>query len=238
MERAKLYSGTRNASSWAMRAWLALRQAGIDFEEQIVDIRRPQRFPNLARIGDFSPLAAVPVLTLGNAVVFDSLAIMEFANDASGGRLLPEDPVKRAQARSVLAWQHSGLSGICTRISFESAFYPYKRTLSEDEVAECDRLFPWLERLLEENGGPFLFGGLSLADLSLVPTMVRLTRHDLPLDRFPRCDTWTNSLLDLADVRAWLDEADRLPHIWFDNYLGPGMQVETGDSSQPSQPPD
>ena len=31
-----LYSGTRNASSWAFRAWLALREQGIDFEERIV----------------------------------------------------------------------------------------------------------------------------------------------------------------------------------------------------------
>ena len=46
-----LYSGTKNASSWAMRAWLALREAGIDFDEEVVDIRRPQRFANLERIG-------------------------------------------------------------------------------------------------------------------------------------------------------------------------------------------
>lgn len=51
-----LYSGTRNASSWAMRAWLALREAGIEFSEEIIDIRRPQRFTNLARIGTFSPV--------------------------------------------------------------------------------------------------------------------------------------------------------------------------------------
>ena len=46
-----LYSGTKNASSWAFRAWLALREAGLDFEERVVDIRRPQRLGNLAMIG-------------------------------------------------------------------------------------------------------------------------------------------------------------------------------------------
>ncbi|QSX76237.1 hypothetical protein HIV01_007025 [Lysobacter arenosi] len=54
-----LYTGTHNASSWALRAWLALREQGIAFEERIVDIRRPQRFENLTRIGQFSPPAAV-----------------------------------------------------------------------------------------------------------------------------------------------------------------------------------
>ena len=56
-----LYSGTRNASSWAFRAWLALKEAGVAFEERIVDIRKPQRFDNLARIRAFSPPGAVPV---------------------------------------------------------------------------------------------------------------------------------------------------------------------------------
>ena len=82
-----LYSGTKNASSWAMRAWLALREARIEFTEEVVDIRRPQRFINLARIGAFSPPAMVPVLVDGNTVIADSLAIMEFANDLAGGAL-------------------------------------------------------------------------------------------------------------------------------------------------------
>jgi glutathione S-transferase len=47
-----LYSGTRNASSWAFRAWLALKEAHIPFEEVVVDICKPQRFANLAMIAD------------------------------------------------------------------------------------------------------------------------------------------------------------------------------------------
>jgi glutathione S-transferase len=50
-----LHSGTRNTSSWAFRAWLALKEAGVDFDEHVVDIRRPQRFANLERIRAFSP---------------------------------------------------------------------------------------------------------------------------------------------------------------------------------------
>ena len=103
MPRPILYSGTRNASSWAMRAWLALREAGVDFDEVVVDIRRPQRYANLARIGRISPPAAVPVLDTGQGVIYDSSAIMEYANDACGGGLLPADPLARAQARAGLA---------------------------------------------------------------------------------------------------------------------------------------
>lgn len=217
-----LYSGTKNASSWAMRAWLALRAAKFDFDEQVVDIRRPQRFEGLARIGRISPSRSVPVLVMDDVAIFDSLAIMEFANDIASGELLPGDALKRAQARSILAWQHSGLSGICHRISFESSFYPHKRQLTAIEVAECNRLFGYLERVLASSEGPFLFGNVSLADFALTPTVIRLSRHDPPMDSFPLTNTWTNAVLDHLLVREWLSEADRLPHIWFDDYLIPG----------------
>ena len=221
-----LYSGTRNASSWAMRAWLALREAGVAFREEVIDIRRPQRFANLARIGAFSPPAAVPVLVDGDTVIFDSLAIMEYASDLAGGALLPADPRDRAKARSLAAWQHSGLSGLCARISFESAFYPLKRPLTDGERAEAARLFSCLEPILQSSGGPFLFGRLSLADLMLVPSVVRLTRHDLDLAPWPCARDWTATLLERPAVAEWLGEADRLPHIWYDDYLVPGEALD------------
>ena len=214
-----LYSGTKNASSWAMRAWLALREAGIEFAEEAIDIRRPQRFINLARIGAFSPPAMVPVLVDGETVIFDSLAIMEYANDLAGGALLPHAAADRARARSLMAWQHAGLSNICHRISFESAFYPFKRPLMSAERAECRRLFDCFERNLELSGGPYLFGKLCLADLMLVPTVVRLTRHDLDLAPWPRSKSWTVALLERPTVVEWMTQADTLPHIWFDDYL-------------------
>jgi glutathione S-transferase len=223
-----LYSGTKNASSWAMRAWLALTEAGVAFEERIVDIRRPQRFANLAQIGRFSPSATVPLLVVDDHAIFDSIAIMEFANELGGGQLLPADPIERAKARSLVSWQHAGLSNICARISFESAFYPYKRPLTDEEQAEAKRLFDHLEQLLEAGDGPFLFGDLSLADCMLVPAVVRLTRHATDLSAHPASKAWTEALLARASVARWMTAADTLPHIWFDDYLLPGSRPELG----------
>ena len=91
-----LYSGTKNASSGALRAWLALREQGIAFEERVVDIRRPQRLENLAGIAEFSPPGAVPVLVDDEVVIFDSLAIMEYASEIGRKPLLPADVRLRA----------------------------------------------------------------------------------------------------------------------------------------------
>jgi len=167
----------------------------------------------------------VPVLVIGRTAIFESIAIMEYANDLCGGALLPQDPVARARARSIVAWQHAGLSNICHRISFESAFYPAKRQLTESENADCDRLFSVLENTLEESGGAWLFGSLSLADLMLTPSVVRLSRHLPQASKWPNVDRWMKALLCRPSVTEWLAEADRLPPIWLDEYLVPGCDI-------------
>jgi glutathione S-transferase len=97
MERI-LYVGTKNASSWSLRAWLALREQGIAFEERLVDIRQPARPAELARVRAFSPPGAVPVLVEGDHVIFDSLATMEYASELGERPLLPDDRMRRASS--------------------------------------------------------------------------------------------------------------------------------------------
>ena len=208
-----LYSGTKNASSWAMRAWLALRELDIFFEEQVVDIRRPQRFANLAKIAAFSPPGAVPVLVDGDVVIFDSLAIMEYANDLGGGALLPADMRQRAHARSLMAWVHSGMSGLCSDISFESSFHAKKRVLTEAEIGEAQRVYAVWEAELARSGGPYLMGDLSLADLVFVPVVRRLLTHGADLTAWPRTRAWTERLIARPTVVEWMRVAEAQPPV-------------------------
>jgi glutathione S-transferase len=208
-----LYSGTKNASSWAMRAWLALRELNVAFEEQVVDIRRPQRYANLAKIAEFSPAGAVPFLVEGGVVIFDSLAIMEYANDLGDGALLPKDMPQRARARSLMAWVHSGMSGLGSDISFESSFYPQKRALREPEVAQADRVFAVWEAELVRSGGPYLLGDLSLADLVFVPVVRRFLSHGASLTQWPLTQAWTQRLMARPSVCEWTQEAEALPPV-------------------------
>jgi glutathione S-transferase len=214
-----LYSGTRNASSWAFRAWLALKEAGVPFEERVVDIRKPQRFENLARIRAFSPPGAVSVLVEEDGtVVFDSLAIMEYANDVGSGLLWPSDATARAAARALFAWQHAGLSGLCGMLSFESAFYPERRTMTEVELVEAARIFDAWEQALQRSGGPWLTGALSLADLAFVPTVVRLHAHAPDMGAWPAAAAWCEQLLARPSVEEWMREARVLPPVVLDDY--------------------
>ena len=97
-----------------------------------------------------------------------------------------------------------------------------KRRLTRQEAGEARRLFDHFEGLLAETGGPYLFGALSLADLALVPTVLRLLRHQVPLPAHPLAEPWAHRLLGNPHVAEWLDEADRAPPIWYDDYLPPG----------------
>ena len=204
-----------------MRAWLALVEARIDFEERLIDIRVPQRHENLAAIACFSPPGAVPTLVHGDAVIYDSLAIMEYANDLSGGSLLPRKPLDRARARALLAWQHAGLSGICGELSFESAFFENPRPMSNSEVAQSNHLFHVWEAELRRSGGAWLADELSLTDLAFVPTVVRLLAHAPDLSTWPAVQAWTNRLLARASVNQWMQEARMLPPVYPPGENGP-----------------
>ena len=213
-----LYTGTKNASSWAFRAWLSLRELGVEFEERVVDIRTPQRFENLQRIGEISPSASVPVLIDGNSVIFDSLAIMEYANEIGTGSLLPSDPLLKARVRSFLSWQHAGLSGLCPRLSFESAFYPDKRDMTTDEQMDADRLFSIWENELESSSGSYLCGALSLADLVFVPTVIRIYAHSPQIGTWPLAQQWIKRLLARESVEEWMSTARSLPPVILEDY--------------------
>jgi glutathione S-transferase len=213
-----LYSGTKNASSWAFRAWLALKEANVAFEEIVVDIRRPQRIANLAKIAAFASPGAVPVLVDDGTVIYDSLAIMEYANDLSAGKLLPKDVKLRAHARSLASWQHAGLSSLCARLSFESSFYPDRRSMSDKEVSEFKRIFGVWEQELSSSNGPYLVGGLSLADLCFVPSVLRLSSHAPSMEFWPLTQVWIGKLLARPSVKEWLAEAHALPPVRLDDY--------------------
>ena len=99
----KLVIGNKNTSSWSLRPWLAMRRAGIAFEEVNIDLRAPDA---KAQILEYSPSGKVPALLVGGGrVVWDSLAILEQLAEAHPA-LWPRAAAARALARSVSAEMH------------------------------------------------------------------------------------------------------------------------------------
>lgn len=110
MAELTLVIGNRNYSSWSLRAWLAIRVAGLDFDEVVIPLDRPD---TALRIREYSAAGRVPVLLHGDLTIWDSLAICDYAAElAPSAYLWPKDPAARAVARSVSAEMHSGFAAL------------------------------------------------------------------------------------------------------------------------------
>src|SRR6218665_950157 len=101
----KLFVGNKNYSSWSMRPWVLLKQAGIPFEEVMVKFDAFEEGSNFKHVvAGVNPAGLVPVLQDGDLAVWDTLAIAEYAAETfPDKKLWPADKAARARARSVCA---------------------------------------------------------------------------------------------------------------------------------------
>ena len=105
----KLIIGNKNYSSWSLRGWLACKQSGLPFEVLTVPLYG-EDWDTRRQADSLAPSSGkVPILWDGDAVVWDSLAIVGFLADRVGrDRFWPKPDDARAMARSMVAEMHSG----------------------------------------------------------------------------------------------------------------------------------
>lgn len=208
----KLYIGNKNYSSWSMRPWVLLKQAGIPFEEIKVrfdSFEADSSFKNT--VNAVTPTGKVPVLVDGDLVVWDTLAIAEYlAEQFPDQTLWPRDKAARARARSVCAEMHAGftaLRGNCL-MNIEAALADAGVLIWRDKPAvraDVDRLVAMWQELLAAHGGPLLFGQFSIADAYFAPVCMRLQSYALPVP--PAIAAYVARVCALPGVKAWMDEA-------------------------------
>jgi glutathione S-transferase len=208
----QLYIGNKNYSSWSMRPWVLMTQAGIGFEEVMV------RFDSFDAGSTFkqtlrgiSPVGKVPVLVDGSLSVWDTLAIAEtLAERFPDHQLWPKDQAQRARARSVCAEMHSGFTALRSHcpMNIEASLPEVGRLIWRDQTgvrADLARLCGlWGELLaaqpakMPDGSGPLLFGRFSIVDAFFAPVCMRLKTYALPLP---------------ADIAAYVDRVAALPGV-------------------------
>jgi glutathione S-transferase len=208
----KLYIGNKNYSSWSMRPWVLLKQAGIAFEEVKVrfDSFEPQSTfkQNLRSV---TPAGKVPVLVDDGLVVWDTLAIAEYLAEKFPDRTLwPRDTKARARARSVCAEMHSGfgaLRGHCP-MNIEASLPQVGPLAMRDQPAvrgDVERIVAMWTELLDQYKGPMLFGDFSIADAFFAPVCMRFRTYGFPLPA--RIADYIQRVSALPGVKAWIDDA-------------------------------
>lgn len=208
----KLYIGNKNYSSWSMRPWVLLRQAGIAFEEVRVRFDSFDAGSEFKRaISAVNPTGKVPVLVDGDLVVWDTLAIAEYiAETWPDKQLWPADRKARARARSICAEMHSGftaLRGNCP-MNIEASLPDTGALIWRDRPgvrADVQRLIDMWSALLQEHGGPMLFGQFTVADAYFAPVCMRLATYALPVP--PHIAAYVQRVRALPGVKAWIDDA-------------------------------
>jgi glutathione S-transferase len=208
----KLYIANKNYSSWSMRPWVLLKQAGIPFEEVMV------RFDALdadsafkKTIQSVSPVGRVPVLVDDGFAVWDTLAIAEYAAERFPEKhLWPKDAKARARARSVCAEMHSGFSDLRSHcpMNIEASLPQAGALVWRDQPAvrkDVQRIVSMWTALLEEHTGPMLFGEFSIADAYFAPVCMRLKNYALPVPG--HITDYIRRLSALSAVKAWIEDA-------------------------------
>ncbi|MDZ7652757.1 MAG: glutathione S-transferase family protein [Burkholderiaceae bacterium] len=203
----KLVIGNKNYSSWSLRPWLALKMAGIEFDEVRIPLDQPDTKSKILR---YSPTGKVPCLIDGRLTVWDSLAICEYVNEthAQGG-LWPADRATRATARAITAEMHSGFAALRTHLSMDIRARKPARGAEAQRLAgvqaDIERIVALWTAALDASGGPMLFGEFCIADAFYAPVVTRFVTYGVALP--PLLAAYSDRVLSLPPMQAWVAAA-------------------------------
>ena len=193
-----LHIGNKNYSSWSLRPWLLMRELGIAFEERLVPFEDGGSWHKFRA---FSPTGQVPCLHDADAVIWESLGIVEFLAERHQGGW-PADPAARGWARCASAEMHAGFAALRDRcpmtVGLRVRLHDHPAALVRD-LARLGEL--WNEGLMRF-GGPFLAGrSFSAVDAFFAPVAFRVRTYTLDLPGAPA--DYVERLLNLPGMQAW-----------------------------------
>lgn len=220
MSSLRLVIANKNYSSWSMRPWVLLREAGIDFEEVMVPFDSPAW---AERVPEQTPSGQVPVLWIddhdgrGPQAVWDSLAIAEtIAERHPECRLWPDDAHARAHARSVSAQMHADFGALRRAMPLNISASLPGRGHTPEALHDLGRVIALWTECRQRHGqhGPLLFGRFSIADAMFAPVVLRCDTYGVELP--PVAAAWADAVRALPSVQAWCagarDEHAFVPH--------------------------
>jgi len=181
---------------FVQRAVIVLRQKGVDFDIEYIDIaNKPQWYL------DKVPTGKVPALFVGDDVLFESAIINEFLDETTPPPLLAQDPWTRAQQRAWINYSDQLLMGQ----------YAMMTAQNDDEFKERkEKLMTTALPLAEQVKGPYFSGeDFSLVDAAVAPFLMRLSLlpvvRDELLDRVgpdSAFGDWMERLLAMETVKG------------------------------------
>lgn len=179
---------------YVQRAAIALAERGLAFERVWIDLgRKPDWFLRI------SPLGRVPLLQVGEHVIFESAVILEYLEETTSPALHPADPLKRAEHRGWIEFCSSLLADIAGLYgAADEAAFNVKRAAITGKLVR-------LEARLGH--GPWFAGAaFSLVDAVFAPVFRYFDAFDrlqgLALIDQPKLTRWRRALAGRPSVQA------------------------------------
>ncbi len=182
----ELYNYFRSSASYRVRIALALK--GLDYDYKAVHLSRNEQTGE--SFAGVSASRLVPLLRDGDAVLTQSLAIIEYLDETHPQPpLLPATPVERARVRALAL-------DIACEIHPLNNLRVLRYLVKSLQVSEEDKnrwYRHWVEtglevveRQLTAQPGTYCHGDLpTVADIALVPQIFNARRFDCRLDHVP-----------------------------------------------------
>jgi glutathione S-transferase len=205
-----LIIGNKNYSSWSFRPWIAMKSAGLAFEETVISLEAKDF---KARVTALSGAGKVPVLLDGDVRVWETLAILEYlAETFPAARLWPESAAQRAHARALASEMHAGFLPLRRQLPM-NMWRPVKaRALDVEAAANVTRIDTIFSECLARYGGPFLFGAtFGAADAMFAPVVSRF--HTYAAEVSGPARAYMNTVMALPAWREWRAAALQEPWV-------------------------
>ncbi len=202
MSQLKLIIGNKNYSSWSLRPWVFMQHMGIKFEE----IRIPLFTATTdQQLSDYWSDSKVPVLTDGELIVWDSLAIMEYINEQyCDNKGWPSEPKLRALARSMCAEMHSSFTHLRNEMPMNcrrDTSHIKPSTNAQADIQRIMDLWRYCKSLTPQ--GEWLFGDYSIADAMFAPVALRFHGFKTTLDE--TAQQYVTSTINHPSIKQWVE---------------------------------
>jgi glutathione S-transferase len=178
---------------YVQRAAITLAEKNVPFRRTDIDLAaKPEWFSRI------SPLGKVPLLRVGEDILFESAVICEYLDDTQTPRLHPADAMDRARHRAWIDFASTTLNAIW-------AFYTAPDAAAyERRRMDLANKFAWVEQAL--GAGPWFAGsGFSLVDAAFAPVFRYFDvfeQHADPrvFDATPKVRAWRRALAGRESV--------------------------------------
>jgi glutathione S-transferase len=186
-------------SHWVLSVWVALEEKGLAFDKVAIDLEKGEARGTSYRAVNWG--AKVPALRHGDLVVGESLAILEYLEEAfpKHERLYPEDVKGRAEDRQILSWLRTDLFALRAAMPFEGIFEKKERPpMTEQARLEAEKVVDAVHRRLDARRQK-----LTLADFELAFTMRRLIHYGYDLSAHQDVVKVSDQVWARSSVQSW-----------------------------------